>query len=69
MKTNNGTTFLFISILIGLLIALSPVIVTGSWYNTNIVMGNLLIAEFIVRTLVIVIGLIVIYNGVKHFFK
>ncbi len=68
MKTNNRKIFLYISILIGLLIALSPVIVTGSWYSTTYVIGNLLIAEFIVRTLVIAIGLIVIANGAKHYF-
>ncbi|MBU5441108.1 hypothetical protein KQI79_03550 [Paenibacillus sp. MSJ-34] len=61
--------FLSISIIIGLIIALSPVIVTGSWYNTTTVMGNLLVAEFVIRTLAIVIGLSIIYNGVKHYFS
>lgn len=68
MKDINKVSFLLICVLLGLLIALSPVIVTGAWYNTSKVMGDLLVAEFIIRTLAIVSGLIVIYNGFRHFF-
>lgn len=59
--------FLISSILIGLLIAFSPVIVTGSWYDIIHVMGDLLVAEFIIRTLAIITGLLTVYNGVVHF--
>ncbi|NBD24140.1 hypothetical protein [Paenibacillus glycinis] len=68
MRTNQPALFLLCSLFIGVLIALSPVLVTGHWYNVNKTMGNLLIAEFIVRTLAIVFGLLVIFGGVKHFF-
>jgi hypothetical protein len=57
------------SILIGILIMLSPIIITGHQYDVSRVMGTLLVAEFIVRTLVMVIGLIIIYDGIKRFFS
>lgn len=65
-KTGESIAFTAFSIFIGLLIALAPVIVTGHWYHTSMAMGNLLVAEFIVRTLAVVIGLLVIYNGIKQ---
>ncbi|MDU5946111.1 MAG: hypothetical protein E7L01_07505 [Paenibacillus macerans] len=60
---------LFISVVIGVLIMLSPIFITGSLYNDNEVMGGLLSAELVVRTLSLVIGLIVIYDGFKSFYK
>lgn len=48
---------------------LSPIIITGHQYDVSRVMGTLLVAEFIVRTLVMVIGLIIIYDGIKRFFS
>ena len=48
---------------------LSPIFITGSLYNDNEVMGGLLSAELVVRTLSLVIGLIVIYDGFKSFYK
>ncbi|MCM3630413.1 hypothetical protein M3194_24065 [Paenibacillus glycanilyticus] len=64
----NQSVFLLCSLIIGILIALSPVIVTGNWYDTTHVMGDLLVAEFILRTLAIVIGLLVIFSGLKNYF-
>lgn len=66
-KKKKKYIFLISSILIGLLIAFSPVIVTGSWYDIIHVMGDLLVAEFIIRTLAIITGLLTVYNGVVHF--
>lgn len=57
------------SILIGILIMFSPVIIIGHQYNVSRVMGNLLIADFIVRTLVVVVGLIIIYDGIRRYFS
>ncbi|RED51179.1 hypothetical protein DFP95_14412 [Cohnella lupini] len=67
MSKNRGVVVLVSSILLGLLIMLSPNMITGSSYDAIHVIGNLLVAEFIVRTTVIVIGLIVIYDGIKHY--
>lgn len=47
----------------------SPVFITGSYYDVNRVMGNLLSAEMVVRTLAVVIGLLTMYDGVKTFSK
>jgi hypothetical protein len=69
MKRNGRLTILLSSILIGLLIMLSPIFITGYTYNTSRVMGSLLTGEFIVRTVALIIGLIIIYDGVKIFFK
>lgn len=69
MKTSDRILFLLATIVIGLLIALSPNIITGSTYDINHIMGGLLIAEFIVRTMALVIGLITIYTGFKYFFN
>jgi hypothetical protein len=62
MKTNKSS-FLICSLIIGVFIAISPVVVTGHWYDITFVMGNLLVAEFIVRTIAIVVGLLVILVG------
>ncbi|MBO7749042.1 hypothetical protein I8J29_33265 [Paenibacillus sp. MWE-103] len=65
---SNKFAILVCSLVIGVFIALSPVIVTGHWYDITHVIGNLLVAEFIVRTIAIVIGLLVIFSGIKRFF-
>lgn len=57
------------SIIIGILIMFSPVFITGSYYDINKVMGSLLTAELVVRTLAVVVGLIIIYDGIKNLFK
>ncbi len=67
MYKNNK--FLLASILLGLLIMFSPVIITRQGYDVSSILGNLLIVELIVRTLALIIGLIVVYDGVKNFFK
>jgi ABC-type arginine/histidine transport system permease subunit len=57
------------SVVIGVLIMLSPVFITGHTYNTTNFMGSLLTAEFVIRSVSLIIGLVVIYDGVKSFFK
>ncbi|MBS5910959.1 hypothetical protein GNQ08_02535 [Paenibacillus macerans] len=69
MNNSGCKKMLFISVVIGVLIMLSPIFITGSLYNDNEVMGGLLSAELVVRTLSLVIGLIVIYDGFKSFYK
>ncbi|TVY00530.1 hypothetical protein FPZ45_10915 [Cohnella terricola] len=68
VSKNNRIVVLISSFILGLLIMFSPNIITGSSYDTTHVMGGLLTAEFVVRTIVIVIGLIVIYDGIKNYF-
>ncbi|MEK5475955.1 hypothetical protein NYE70_03275 [Paenibacillus sp. FSL R5-0407] len=60
---------LLTSIIVGILIMFSPVFITGSYYDVNKVMGNILSAEMVVRTLAVVIKLLTMYDGVKTFFK
>ncbi len=69
MNKMDKSMILIGSIIIGFLCMLSPIIITGTVYDTNRVMGSLLTAEFVVRTLAIIIGLIIIYDGVKSHFK
>ncbi|RCX18051.1 hypothetical protein DFP94_1072 [Fontibacillus phaseoli] len=69
MNSSGKILVLITSIIIGILIMFSPVFITGSYYNVNQVMGSLLSAEMVTRTLAVVIGLIIMYDGVKTFFK
>jgi hypothetical protein len=69
MKIDKNSKVLLSSFFIGLLIMFSPVIITGHGYDVSRVMGILLTVELIVRTLALIIGLIVIYDGVKCYVK
>lgn len=57
------------SIIIGILIALTPTIIVGGTYATTNAMGCLLVSEFLIRNIAIIIGLLVIYDGVKNYKK
>lgn len=57
-----------INCIIGILIIRTPNIIAGHPYNDNL-MGGLQIAEFIVRTIAFIIGLLVIHDAVKTYFK
>ncbi|MDQ0088875.1 putative integral membrane protein [Paenibacillus anaericanus] len=69
LQKGKGILILISSIIVGILIMLSPIIITGSTYNVTSVQGDLLVADFSIRVIVIVIGLIVIYDGIKNFCK
>lgn len=58
-----------IEIIIGVVIIFAPTIITGKNYNVNETMGDLLVAEFVLRTLSFIIGLIIIYLSIKKFDK
>ncbi|GEQ32637.1 hypothetical protein [Marinilactibacillus psychrotolerans] len=60
--------YLVIGFSIGILILISPVIITGTWYDIESTLGGLLIAEFLMRTSALIIGLLVIYDTVKSFY-
>lgn len=58
---------LWASLVIGVIIILVPVLITGQWYNPGRIVDPIMIsAEFIGRTLAGIIGLLVIYHGITH---
>ncbi|WP_089172378.1 hypothetical protein [Bacillus cereus] len=60
---------LFIQILIGIMIIFAPNIITGQIYDVSKVMGDLLVAEIIIRTLSLIIGLVVISKAFEKYSK
>ncbi|WP_427337684.1 hypothetical protein [Caloranaerobacter sp. DY30410] len=60
---------LIISFIIGVFIILIPTIITGHTYNTSTAIGGLLYSEFIMRNISFIIGLLVIYDGLKNYFN
>ncbi|MFL2098476.1 hypothetical protein ACEN4P_10390 [Marinilactibacillus psychrotolerans] len=67
-KGASDILYLVIGFSIGILILISPVIITGTWYDIESTLGGLLIAEFLMRTSALIIGLLVIYDTVKSFY-
>lgn len=66
MKKNIiNISFLILALIIGILIIFAPVIITGHGYNIEMSLGGLLTAEFVMRTVAIIVGLLVIYNAIK----
>jgi uncharacterized protein with PQ loop repeat len=69
-KEKSKKIFLIISLGFGILIFLAPSIITGRFYYDEVhVMGPLLVSEFLMRTASLILGLIIIYDGIKNFFK
>lgn len=60
---------LFIQILIGILIIMAPIIITGKLYDVSKTMGDLLVAELIIRTLSFITGLVVISKAFEKYSK
>jgi len=55
-----------IKYVLGILIILTPAIIKGNlFYDPSKTMGGLLIAEFVMRTLSFILGLLVIYDATK----
>lgn len=67
-KGASDILYIVIGFSIGILILISPVIITGTWYDIESTLGGLLIAEFLMRTSALIIGLLVIYDTVKSFY-
>ncbi|WP_028589809.1 hypothetical protein [Paenibacillus massiliensis] len=58
---------LWASLVIGIIIILVPVFLTGDWYNPGkIVNTTIIAAEFLGRTIAWIIGLLVIYHGITR---
>lgn len=51
---------LLLQIVIGIIIMIAPILITGTMYDVTKTMGDLLVAELIIRTLSLIIGLLVI---------
>lgn len=69
---NKGTSkilLLFVNIVIGLLIIVTPIIITGHLYNTSELMGGLLVSDFTMRSISFIVGLVVINNGFNKYFS
>ncbi|MCU5326238.1 hypothetical protein [Bacillus cereus group sp. BfR-BA-01428] len=49
---------LLLQIVIGIIIMIAPILITGTMYDVTKTMGDLLVAELIIRTLSLIIGLI-----------
>lgn len=56
-----------IGIGIGIIIMITPIIITGLMYDGSTAMGNLLVAEFIMRILSLIIGLLVISKALHRY--
>jgi uncharacterized membrane protein len=48
---------------------ISPGFITGHSFNSSHYQGSLYTAEFIVRSVAVIIGFIVIYDGIKSFLR
>ncbi|AJG76614.1 MULTISPECIES: hypothetical protein [Bacillus] len=58
---------LLLQIVIGIIIIIAPIIITGLMYDGSTAMGNLFVAEFIMRTLSLIIGLLVISKALHRY--
>ncbi|WML42047.1 hypothetical protein RCG19_10710 [Neobacillus sp. OS1-2] len=66
---NPKKILLIINLIVGILITVAPIIITGHVYDVTHVIGNLLVGEFVIRTVSLIIGLIIINEGIKTYFK
>lgn len=58
---------LLLQIVIGIIIMIAPILITGSMYDVTKTMGDLLVAELIIRTLSLIIGLLVISKALYRY--
>lgn len=68
-KGKSKILLLLINIVIGLLIIVTPIIITGHLYNTSELMGGLLVSDFTMRAISFIVGLVVINNGFNKYFS
>lgn len=69
---NKGTSkilLLFVNIVIGLLIIVTPIMITGHLYNPSELLGGLLVSDFTMRAISFIVGLVVINNGFNKYFS
>ncbi|KAA0799787.1 hypothetical protein DN398_17470 [Bacillus sp. JAS102] len=58
---------LLLQIVIGIIIMITPILITGTMYDVTKTMGDLLVAELIIRTLSLIIGLLVISKALHRY--
>jgi len=58
---------LLLQIVIGIIIMIAPILITGTMYDVTKTMGDLLVAELIIRTLSLIIGLLVISKALHRY--
>ncbi|ANE84345.1 MULTISPECIES: hypothetical protein [Bacillus] len=63
----NKNINLLLQIIIGIIIMIAPILLTGSIYDVTKSFGELLVAELIIRTLSLIIGLLVISTALHRY--
>ncbi|MGK9486202.1 hypothetical protein ACTFQO_18345 [Bacillus cereus group sp. MYBK29-1] len=58
---------LLFQIVIGIIIMIAPILITGTMYDVTKTMGDLLVAELIIRTFSLIIGLLVISKALHRY--
>lgn len=58
---------LLLQIGIGIIIMIAPILITGTMYDVTKMMGDLLVAELIIRTLSLIIRLLVISKALHRY--
>ncbi|EJR46987.1 hypothetical protein [Bacillus paranthracis] len=58
---------LLLQIVIGIIIMIAPILITETMYDVTKTMGDLLVAELIIRTLSLIIGLLVISKALYRY--
>ncbi|AXY08034.1 MULTISPECIES: hypothetical protein [Bacillus] len=58
---------LLLQIVIGIIIMIAPILITRTMYDVTKTMGDLLVAELIIRTLSLIIGLLVISKALHRY--
>lgn len=70
MKSNVRKLLIcIINFVISILIIFAPTIITGHLYNESKIMGGLLTADFTMRTISLIIGLLIIFSTIQTLFK
>lgn len=65
LKSKKNAIFI-INCILAVLIMFAPVIITGHFYDTSKLLGGLLISDFVIRTVSLIIGILVIYDSIKR---
>ncbi|PFO27205.1 hypothetical protein FOC93_16860 [Bacillus cereus] len=63
----NKNINLLLQIIIGIIIMIAPILITESIYDVTKSFGELLVAELIIRTLSLIIGLLVISTALHRY--
>ncbi|PFT54923.1 hypothetical protein COK67_27985 [Bacillus cereus] len=63
----NKNINLLLQIIIGIIIMIVPILITGSIYDVTKSFGELLVAELIIRTLSLIIGFLVISTALHRY--